>query len=218
MRILGIDEAGKGPVIGPMVLCGYLIDDSRLKTLSDIGVKDSKLLSNLQRRTILPKIKELSDDYMIKKLYPKDIDARYGKHNLNVIEMEKMKELIELFEPDKVFIDAFEANTEKFKMKLSSMLRFKANIIAENYADKNYTVVGAASIIAKVERDDEIEKLKKEYGYDFGTGYPSDPQTIEFLKTFFKKNRHFPDFVRKTWITAKEIKNILSQKSLLDIN
>lgn len=215
--ILGIDEAGKGPVIGPLVICGYCIEEKNIPALRKLGVKDSKLLSPQKRQSIVERIKELSTDFVVVKVDPKDIDEkRVYKKNFNTIEIEKIQEIIDMFEPKKVIVDAFEYNTEKFKEKIVSGIKSKPIVIAENYADQKYIIVSAASIIAKVERDSEIEKLKKQCGYDFGTGYPSDPKTIEFLKEWFKNNSCFPAFVRKSWITAKEIKNALLQKSVTE--
>jgi len=85
--------------------------------------------------------------------------------------------------------------------------------VAENFADRKYPVVSAASIIAKVERDKEIKKLHKKYGF-FGSGYTSDERTIRFLKDWIKKNKEFPDIVRKTWVTAEELKKLKEQKKL----
>ncbi|MBI2578086.1 MAG: ribonuclease HII [Candidatus Aenigmarchaeota archaeon] len=202
--ILGIDEAGRGPVIGPMVMCGYLIREKSVTKLKKLGVTDSKLLSKKQREFLFSHVKKLADDMIVFHIPAAEIDRLRTVSNLNKLEIERMRQMIELLEPDKVIIDAPEANVANFKKKISSGLKAKSVIAAENFADKNYIEVAAASVIAKVSRDREIETLHKKYGY-FGSGYPSDSATIGFLKNWIKENKEFPDFVRKSWITAQLI-------------
>ncbi len=220
--MLGIDEAGKGPVIGPLVMCGYMIDSSKIDELKKMGVKDSKLLTPKRREYLEGKLKEMSEDIVVIKLNAMDIDKLRGETNLNKIEIKRMQELVNSMDAEKVFIDAIESNVEKFRKEIIGGLsekkkdlikKKKLEIICENYADKKYPVVGAASIIAKVVRDADIDLIHKEYG-DFGSGYPSDPRTIKFLKDWIKKNKKYPPFVRCSWITAKDIKKDNDQKGI----
>jgi len=215
-RILGIDEAGRGPVIGPLVMCGFLVDEAKLATLENWGVRDSKKVSPKRRSFFYQKLKKLADDYAVIKLTAMDIDRMRTATNLNKIEIKHMQDIINALKPDKVIIDAIEANAKKFRELILRGLneelkeRIKngtCELICENYADANYPIVGAASIIAKVIRDAEVRKLQQkypEYG-DFGSGYPSDPKTIAFLKDWLEKNKEMPYFVRRSWITAKEL-------------
>jgi ribonuclease HII len=189
-------------VCGPMVLCGYLIDDSKKENLKKLGVKDSKLLSAEKRTEMFGKIKKLADDVRIVKISASEIDRLRNDINLNRIEIEKMQFLINKMKPDSVIIDAPEANTKAFASKIGKGIDIECEIIAENFADKNHLEVGAASIVAKVTRDREIKKLHGLHG-NFGSGYPSDPVTVAFLRAWLKKNKEFPDFVRKSWITAQ---------------
>ncbi len=212
MKILGIDESGRGPVCGPMVMCGYLIEEDKIDTLKELGVKDSKLLSREKRTKLAPILKNTADDYVLLKISAEEIDKRVS--NLNRLEIEKMQQIINALNPDKVVIDSPEVNTAKFTEKIRSKLKNKKlNIVSENYADKKYLEVGAASILAKHLRDKEIAKLCEAHG-DFGSGYPSDENTIRFLKAWIKKNKEFPDFVRKSWFTAQKIKEDKQQKTL----
>jgi len=214
MKILGIDESGRGPVVGPMVMCGYLVDEKKSGKLRDIGVKDSKMLTPQKRRALFPKLKKMCDDFVLLKISAEEIDKLRTVSNLNKLEIERMQHIINLLEPDRVIIDAIEANTKKFHAKISSRIKNKGiEIVAENFADKKYHEVGAASIIAKVSRDNEIHKLHRKYG-NFGTGYTSDDRTIKFLKDWIEKNKEFPAIVRKSWITAMEIKKAKEQKGL----
>jgi len=205
MKILGIDEAGRGCCIGPLVMCGYLIDERRLDKIKAIGAKDSKQLSDSQRRVLLPKLEKLADDLLVLRAEPHEITHI----NLNKLEIDKMQNIINSFDADRVIVDAIEANTKKFSRKLMSGVDDKKiELIAENYADSKYPEVSAASIVAKVRRDQNIIKLHREYGF-FGSGYPNDPYTINFLRNWIKKNSIFPPIVRKKWIT---VKNLMKEK------
>jgi len=218
-KILGVDEAGRGAVIGPLIICGYLISEDKLKILKEWKVKDSKLLTPGKRELLSKKLRKLADDLFIIRISAQDIDESLEKSNLNKMEIEKMQTIINKLKPDKAYIDSVEANTEKFcdkiKAKISEELKEKIEYICENFADRKYPIVGAASIIAKVERDMEIEWLKKKYG-DFGSGYPSDPKTVKFLKDWFEKNKVFPHVVRKSWSTVKEMKREVKKRTLKD--
>jgi ribonuclease HII len=211
-KILGIDESGRGPVIGPLVICGYLIDQKNLNKLKKTGVCDSKLLSHRQRTKLDPKLRKLSDKIILKTITPQQIDKLRTITNLNKIEIAAMQEIIEQLHPDKVIVDSIEANTAKFTAKLRANLNQKPEIIAENFADRNHLEVAAASVIAKLRRDYEVSKLIK-HGFT-GTGYPSDSTTISFLKKWLQKNGKFPEFVRKSWATAKLMLIEKEQKSV----
>jgi len=200
-----------GPCIGPLVICGYLLDSKHVRKLRKAGVKDSKLLNSKKREELEPKLKEIAIDYVILQATAKDIDKLRSASNLNKYEIKRMLELVEFFKPDKVIIDALEQE-ETFYKKIEHGAN-GAKLIAENFADKKYPEVGAASILAKVERDRAIMKMHQKYG-DFGSGYPSDPVTIKFLKDWIKRNKDFPDIVRKSWFTAKFIKGEKEQRNL----
>ncbi len=214
MKVLGIDESGRGPVCGPLVLCGYLIDEAKVKKLKTLGVKDSKLLSPEQRTQIASSLKKLADDYVLLKVSAKEIDKLRDKTNINLLEIEKMQQIINALNPEKVVIDSPETNTVRFTEKIRGKLKNKrVKIISENYADKNHLEVSAASILAKQLRDAEVKKLHKKHGF-FGSGYPSDEVTVKFLRAWIKKNKEFPDFVRKSWYTAQKMMEEKQQTNL----
>ena len=194
-----------------MVICGYLIDDKNVKELKKIGVKDSKLLTPAKREEFFPKLEKIAKDYALLQASAADIDKLRSVSNLNKYEIKRMVELVEFFNPDKVIIDALEQE-ESFHKKISGMIN-GTTVIAENFADKKYPEVGAASILAKVTRDREVEKLHKLHG-NFGSGYPADPLTIDFLKNWIKRNKDFPDCVRKSWMTVKMLKMEKEQRTL----
>ncbi|OYT43567.1 MAG: ribonuclease HII [Candidatus Aenigmarchaeota archaeon ex4484_56] len=208
--MLGIDEAGRGAVVGPLVIAGVLI--SKEDKLSEI--RDSKELSPNKRKELFKLITKEAEDYIYFIISSDMLNREMKKYNLNEIEISRIVQIINLFYSKnlRVYIDAMEANTEKLKQKILSKLKNKEiTLIAENYADKKYKVVGAASIIAKVIRDREIEKLHKKYGF-FGSGYPSDERTIRFLKNADREviNR----IARLEWITMKNILNSRNNKKL----
>ena len=197
-----------------MTICGYLIDNENLAELKVMGVKDSKLLTEARRDELYPLLKKLAHDFVVLKISAEEIDKLRSESNLNALEIERMQHIINMFNPDKVIIDSPEVDTSSFSKKVMAKVRNKKiNIVAENFADKKYPVVGAASILAKVERDSEIAKLHKKHGF-FGSGYPSDEITIRFLKDWIKKNKEFPSFVRKSWFTSQWIKKEKEQKSI----
>jgi len=205
MRIVGIDEAGRGPVIGPLVLCGVCIEEKRLKNLERLGIKDSKKLSP-KRRTILDrKIRKICD-YHIITISASDIDNLRSKDvNLNEIEKIAITKIISHFNPDLAIVDSVDVNPERFRKEIKEIVNEDIEVIAEHGADDKYSIVGAASILAKVERDTEVEKIKNKYKVDLGSGYPSDPKTQAFLKRY--KFENLPDFVRKSWNTSQKLKD-----------
>ncbi|TMS41034.1 MAG: ribonuclease HII [Methanobacterium sp.] len=200
MKVVGIDEAGRGSVLGPLVLCGVVIEEDRIKFLERIKVKDSKKISPKKRVVLSRKIRKITDYHLVK-IQAHDIDIlRANQVNLNQIEKLGMRKIIEKSGANTCIVDCFDIKPNRFKSELEGHYP-DLNIIAEHKADDKYVVVAAASIVAKVERDNEILKIKKEYK-DIGSGYPSDPKTIQFLK-----NSHpdLPEFVRKSWETVNRI-------------
>jgi ribonuclease HII len=211
--ILGIDEAGRGSVIGPMVIAGVMIDEKDEGKLRKIGAKDSKMLSPHQRERLYPLIKKIAKDYVALKVSAKEIDEMRKEKNLNIIEAEKMAQIIKALKADKAYVDTPQASTGKFKAILLNLAQSHTEIIAENYCDERYPVCSAASIIAKVERDSEVEKIKKIVGFDFGVGYSHDARSIEFVKKCLKEKK-FLEYIRQSWVTVDSLKSKKEQKSL----
>ncbi|MEM3579129.1 MAG: ribonuclease HII [Candidatus Bathyarchaeia archaeon] len=209
MLVAGVDDAGRGSVIGPLVIAGILIDSEDMPKLVQLGVKDSKLLSPSRREALALEVKRIAKKHAIVKLSPAEIDkvVATGRkfHRLNWLEAQAMAKVIELLKPDIAYVDASDVLEERFKQQILECLPFKIEIISEHKADRKYPVVSAASIIAKVERDREIAELKARYG-DFGCGYPTDPKTIEFLHRCLETFKEYPEFVRKSWKPAKKVK------------
>lgn len=216
VKVCGIDEAGRGPVMGPLVLCGIIIDEKNESKLVDLGVKDSKLLTPNTRERLFEQIKKAVLDYHIIQVQPDEVDAYVtGEElNLNRLEAQKTAEIINKLSPDKVIVDCPSTNREEYVNYLKRFIEKKdIKIIAEHKADVNYPVVSAASILAKVTRDREIEKIKDKIGIDIGSGYPSDPITQKFLKENWDKHH---SLFRKSWSTYKKFTEKTKQKGLKD--
>jgi ribonuclease HII len=210
MLVSGVDEAGRGPVIGPLVIAGVSIDENDLPKLVNLGVKDSKLLSPQRRTKLATQIRELAHNCHIIHVSPHQIDrvVERGKrlHKLNRLEARAMARVITVLMPDVAYVDAADTIADRFREHIAENLTFNPKIICEHKADINYPIVSAASIIAKVERDKAIAKLQKKHG-NIGCGYPNDHNTIKFLQIWIRKFGAYPDFVRKSWKTAKRVKN-----------
>lgn len=174
---LGIDDAGRGPVLGPMVLGGVLLKQEDAEKLKKLGVKDSKMLSPMQREKLFKEITKTAIAYKALKISAEEIDARESNGlNLNQLEAIKMAELINSItegrkEEIEIFLDCPSVNIEAWSIYFIKHIdnqegkRFRI----EHKADFKYPACSAASIVAKVTRDREIEKIKKEIGYDFGS-------------------------------------------------
>jgi ribonuclease HII len=211
MIVAGIDEAGKGPVIGPMVVCLFEVEEEKLAELKKAGATDSKLLSEKRREEILERLENLGRARLLV-ISAAELDAR--GESLNTFEIGKMAQLISMSRAEKIWIDSIEANGKKLGEKvLARISGRKPEIIAKPKADRDFPIVGAASIAAKVRREKEIEKLKKEYG-DFGSGYPSDPRTKAFLKRFLAEKGFLPAIVRKSWATTERLLGDYKQSKL----
>jgi ribonuclease HII len=210
MLIAGIDDAGRGPIIGPLVIAGVLIEETEMSKLRLLGVKDSKMLSPRRREQLAVRIKELVLKHCVESLSPEEIDrvVETGRrlHRLNRLEAYTMAKVIEHLRPEVAYVDASDVLADRFGKHIAERLTFKVKIVSEHKADVKYPVVSAASIIAKVERDRAIQELSDKYG-EIGSGYVTDPRTIEFLEKWLATHGSYPWFVRKSWKPAKELRS-----------
>lgn len=205
-----------GAVIGPLVVAGAVIEENKLQKLKKLGVRDSKTLTPERRERLYAQLKRVLKDYVTIHITAKDIDSRRERENLNEIEAKEMAAIIKAMGADVAYVDAPQVSTGKFKAVLMALAKNHTEIVAENKADVRYPIVSAASIIAKVERDMEIEKIKHQVGVDFGVGYSHDEKTIRFLKTLLEKHKEFPPYVRRSWVTAELMQKGKEQKKLKD--
>lgn len=204
--IMGVDEAGRGPLVGDIFMAGVVIKEENVVKLKLIGVKDSKKLSRLSREKLFGLILSLAEAVIVTRISPQEID----NENINILEIKALCRLVSklcsIVKIDKIYVDAFTDN-QRILNYLKTCINVCVNlreVIAEYSADSKYVVVGAASIIAKVLRDRHIDMLKIFYG-DFGSGYPSDKRTIDWLKKYYGQYNQIPSIVRRSWKTVKSL-------------
>ncbi|MHB8545909.1 MAG: ribonuclease HII [Nitrosotalea sp.] len=207
MLVCGVDDAGRGSVLGPLVISGISIEQKNIKQLVKIGVKDSKQLSPQSREKLYEQILSLVEGYHVAKIPPKTIDKSVSRNLLNKLEADYMAKVIKKLAADSSYVDSCDVNPKRFGLYISNIAK-TGKIVSSHHADRKYPVVSAASIIAKVNRDRAIEKLRK--SHDLGSGYPSDPKTMRFIKEWISQNGNVPVFVRKSW---KPVKILLSVSS-----
>lgn len=213
-QIAGVDEAGRGPVMGPLVVAGIVIDEPHSEALAEWGVRDSKQLTPKQREKMDVKIRQLALQVELLEISADTIDTqRRSKHNMNELETQWMVEILQRLRWDVAYIDAVDVDADRFGRAIQSHFAPPRLVVSEHKADSTYPVVSAASIVAKVRRDQRIAELHRVYG-DFGSGYPSDPKTVHFLKEWIAHHDTFPDVVRKTWETASDILSKKRQRPL----
>ncbi|HIE23558.1 MAG TPA: ribonuclease HII [Candidatus Korarchaeota archaeon] len=210
----GIDEAGRGAVIGPMVIACIVLPSGRERELLDLGVRDSKLLTPKAREQMYNEICSKTSCVLVRKVQPAEIDLALSGKGLNHLEARIIAELIERAGASVVYVDAPQSNPRSFETLLRFLSSSRIKIIAEPFADKKYSLVSAASIVAKVVRDREIERIKGIYG-DLGSGYPSDPKTREFLASLIAE-KEIPPIVRKSWQTYLRMNEKSRSRTLED--
>lgn len=218
MLIAGVDEAGRGPCFGPMTITLAVAKKETEKELKAMGVKDSKMLLPTKRKALLEGIKNSLVEEKTAIIEPLELNDLMVQHSLNEIEALVIGQLINEVEntPEVIYVDSPDAAKGAFEKRIRKYLnkdRQKVRIIAENKADSNYVIVGAASIIAKETRDEKIRQLAKKYG-DFGSGYPSDPKTIKYLNEYVQKYKKLPPFSRIFWANVKKAMENLGQQKL----
>jgi len=221
MQVLGIDEAGRGPVLGSMFIGGVLVDSADMDALTDLGLKDSKQLTDTTREAFVPEITELAAATQVQEVTANEIDELRQIMSLNMIEINGFATLIEELEPDKVFIDLPEPDGDRFAKKLRNQLPDSEQfqdlaIVAEHAADAEYPIVAAASILAKSQREAHVADLRERYDATFDSGYSHDTATITFLEEYVQDHGELPDAARASWATARRITEDHEQQGLTD--
>ena len=204
--ICGVDEAGKGPVIGPLVVAAVAVNNAN--DIANLGIKDSKQLTKSKRKELANLIKE-KFNFAVEIIEPKIVDEYRRRNKLNELNREAFERLISKLNPNVAYVDAADVNENRFGSQIKASLTNKkdTDVISMHKADAKIEVVAAASIIAKETRESEIEKLKDKIG-DFGSGYPSDERTIKFLKSFYADNGKWPTGTRESWKTLERIRPV----------
>lgn len=200
--ICGIDEAGRGPVLGPLVVCGVAVESDQ--ELRSIGVKDSKKLSASRRSAIEPQIRRVAKVEVVE-VQAEEIDALRESMTMNELEARVFATIIERLHPEMAYLDAADANEAAFGRMVQSQLRCSARTCSRHKADELFPVVSAASVVAKVARDARVREIEAEIGQPIGSGYTSDPKTISFLRNWIGKNGSFPPHTRRSWATSQNL-------------
>ena len=210
--ICGVDEAGKGPVLGPLVVAA--VSFPKEDTINNLGFKDSKKLSPKRREHYAKIIEKQASKIEILVISASDIDDMRKVMTMNEIEVFAFTKVIKKIKPDICYVDAADVNEERFGKEIAKTLPKKMEIISKHKADDLFPVVSAASIIAKTRRDAEMRKIaatiEPKIGKTLGSGYPADPLTKSFLESWMKTYHKLPPHTRHSWQTAKTL--LLKQK------
>ncbi len=209
--VLGLDEAGRGPMLGPMVLCGVYGSTSKLMKL---GVKDSKKLTAVHREELAARIKD-EFEWKAVAVWPSEIDEAVERGRLNDLEARYFAQIIRDMGHSRAIVDCADVNEERFSRAISA-LSGCPDVLARHKADINHPAVSAASIIAKTTRDSILASIQAESGVAIGSGYPSDPVTVRYVTNHYNEHSTLPPFVRKSWEPVKRIVSISKVKSLDD--
>jgi ribonuclease HII len=224
--IAGVDEAGRGSVLGPLFIAGVAIEESELPKLRQLGVKDSKLLLPAKRRRLYAEIRNLGVQVAWEKINPERIDEVVIRGvrlmRLNYLEAQHMARVLSSLKFDLAYVDCCDTVQKRYgelvadllfevmkrktgkTVKLGEQNPYRKKIVSEHHADVNYAIVSAASIIAKVRRDAYISLLQKKHGV-FGSGYPSDPDTKKYLKGYVERSETLPSITRFSWTTIRNL-------------
>jgi ribonuclease HII len=204
----GVDEAGKGPVMGSMFVAAVRAPDGRIPD----GIDDSKRLTEAARESLADRLR--ADDRVtigLVEISPDRIDAE----NMNDLTVKAHAEAIDaIAHPgDRGHCDAADVDAERFRSRIEDRIDTDVTIEASHGADADSALVGAASIIAKSERERHVETLEDRFG-EVGSGYPSDPTTRTFLRQYFSEHGVFPPLTRTSWSTCATIRAEAEQSGL----
>ncbi|MDR3206406.1 MAG: ribonuclease HII [Candidatus Methanoplasma sp.] len=195
VMICGIDEAGRGPAMGPLVVGAVFARDDA--SFREMGVRDSKKLSPAVREKLYSLIEKECESFVTVIASAADIDERRKRQSLNEIEMDMFAEAALRIPADIVYADCPDVDESRFSWAMSA--RIGAKVVAEHKADDAYPIVSAASIVAKVVRDRMMLDISEEFGTDVGSGYPSDRRTMDFIEKWIKENGRPPTHTRCSW-------------------
>ena len=210
----GADEAGRGCLLGPLVVAGVAVSSGGARALKELGVRDSKTLTPGRREALFPEIVRVASHVHWESIQPPEIDEVVFRgrklRKLNYLEAIYFAKVIDRLGADRVTVDASDVIPARFRDDITRNMKSRCKVVALHKADRDFPVVSAASIVAKVQRDREVDRLREIHG-DFGSGYPSDPTTRAFFAERMKKGRPLPPYARKSWKTWLNL-----EQSLLD--
>lgn len=208
----GVDEAGRGSIIGPLVVAGVSIRESKIAQLTEIGVRDSKTLTRKARARLFGQIVKVVDSICVRKVDPGDVDGSVMMRGLNKLEAKVMAGVIDSLGADEVYVDCCDVNPARYRESMQRYLCASkpTKLHSMHHADSTNPVVSAASIIAKITRDHEVQELRNRYGRGIGSGYPSDETTMRFITRWVSSKGGPPEFARKSW---KPLRLMLEQRA-----
>ncbi len=213
LRVLGLDEAGRGSVLGPLVVGGFCCRASQLPELVATGVRDSKLLSAARREEVYARLAALGERHSLA-LAPRTIDRYVTVGGLNRLELETFARLVSEVRPDIAYVDACDPNAERFGRQLADLAGGGVRIVSRHKADRDNPVVGAASVVAKVRRDAALTELRRRVAEHVGTGYPSDPATRACVERHARDGGRVPPWMRRSWETVQRVKRARPARTL----
>jgi len=202
--VLGIDEAGRGCVLGDLVIAGFFVPEACDDALREAGAADSKALSAKRRDAARMRLAPLGSPD-VRRVTPAEIDAG----NLNALEEAVIVDLVRRWAPDKVIVDALghprtlDRTVARLQEAVGDAVRPEWLMVPK--ADALFPVVGAASIFAKTDRDALLADHRETAGANFGSGYPSDPKTRAWIAEWARTGRPWPAFVRTRWATLERV-------------
>lgn len=210
----GVDEAGRGSVMGPLVVGTVFVEDDSV--LRDIGVRDSKKLTPKRREAMYEAITEAVPYWNVVIATAADVDSRREEMSLNEVELRMFAEAVSSQPRDVVYADCPDVNEVSFTERLSKLLGPDVTVVAKHKADDTYPVVSAASIVAKVTRDRMLDDIRREYDVNIGSGYPSDHYTMDFIAQWIKDNGKAPEHVRCSWEPVRKMLSARANTKISD--
>jgi ribonuclease HII len=214
----GVDEAGRGSIIGPLVIAGISIKQDRIMDLHHVGVRDSKMLTAKARTSLFAIVSEMVDSLCIYKIDCSVIDENVFSKGLNKLEAETMAYVIDNLKADMVYVDSCDTDPGRYKHYIESrLITSKSKLYSMHHADSLNIVVSAASIIAKFVRDGEIQEIRKTH-CNIGSGYPSDVKTMRFIRNWVSEYKCAPRFARKSWRPLRDMLEEVSTYKITQFN
>ena len=211
---VGVDEAGKGPALGSMFAAAVSVAS---RDALPEGVADSKRLSPARRERLAGRLRATDRiDVGVAEITTGRIDDPGTDMNGLAVEAHARAIAAAIGDPDHtadVVCDACDTDADRFARRVADATPVAATVEAFHGADDDDPLVGAASVIAKVERDAHVATLAAEYG-DVGSGYPSDPTTRRFLSAYVDDHGELPPFARASWSTCADVLAAAEQSGL----
>jgi ribonuclease HII len=202
--VVGVDEAGRGAWIGPLVVGAVAVPRASLAAVAATGARDSKTLTPARREAILARLERCAAVRSVD-APPAEIDRHVVLGRLNALEARLFGDLLRPFAPAEGRVDACDANARRFASSVARHAGPLVRVLARHHADARDPLVGAASIVAKVRRDRAIRRLGEELGEEIGSGYPSDPVTVRFVRRTVRADAPRPSWLRSSWATTRRV-------------